>query len=75
MRGLKGSQRIGNNRTTCATCNNFVQAVRRHTLNRLRATFPDKHEELRLKVELDLYPQVIDRFTREHPLSRPTRES
>jgi hypothetical protein len=75
MRGLKGSQRIGNNRASCTTCNQWVQAVRRNTLSRLRDRFPTEHEELRLRVELDLYPQVIDRFDREHPLSaKPTEE-
>jgi hypothetical protein len=69
MRGLKGSQRIGNNRSTCSTCNTFVQAVRRLAFNRMRETYPKEFEAVRLRVELDLYPQVIDRFTIDNPLS------
>lgn len=63
MSGGTGGQRIGNNRSTCPTCNNFAQNVRRLTLTRLKERYPDDYEELRLRTEMDLYPQVIDDFT------------
>jgi hypothetical protein len=63
MAGGEGGQRIGNNRSTCTTCNNFTQNVRRLTLTRLKERFPQDYEELRVRTEMDLYPQVIDDFT------------
>ena len=65
MAGGEGGQRIGNKRSTCKTCNAFTQSVRRLTLTRLKERYPADYEELRLRTEMDLYPQVIDQFTEE----------
>lgn len=59
-RGAGGMTRIGNARSICATCNNFAQNVRRLTLNRLRDSHPQEYERIRIVVEADLYPQVIE---------------
>ncbi len=60
--GFEGGARIGNRRTSCTTCNNFAQATRRLTLVRLKERYPADYEELRLRTEMDLYPQVIDTY-------------
>ncbi|QGZ16796.1 hypothetical protein PBI_DEWDROP_152 [Microbacterium phage Dewdrop] len=54
--------RIGNRRGTCDTCNNFSQAVRRNVAKRLHAIHAEEAERLRLQVELDLYPGVIEKW-------------
>lgn len=61
-RGVGGRARIGNNRNSCTTCNNFVQRVMRLTRKRLKELHPEEYEQIRLRVELDLYPQVIEDF-------------
>jgi len=58
--GLKGSARIGNRRSRCTTCNNFVQNVMRLTAARLREAHPEEYQTLRMRVEYDLYPQVME---------------
>lgn len=63
LAGFDGGARIGNRRSTCQTCNNFTQNVRRLTLTRLKERYPEDYEELRLRTEMDLYPQVIDAWT------------
>lgn len=65
----KSGLRIGNNRNRCTTCNRFVQNVMRMTRKRLKEKHAVEYEEIRLQVELDLYPQVIEDFVTEHPRS------
>lgn len=60
LNNTRGNARIGNRRATCALCNNFVQNVRRLTLKRLKEAHAEEYEQIRLRVELDLYPQVIE---------------
>lgn len=59
---IEGMNRIGNRRGTCDTCNNFSQAVRRGIAKRLHALHAEEAERLRLQVELDLYPAVIEKY-------------
>lgn len=66
MRGLGGGARIGNRRNVCTTCNNFVQNVMRLTRKRLMELHREEYEQIRLRAELDLYPQVIDDWVLEH---------
>jgi len=54
--------RIGNRRNRCDTCNNFAQAVMRLTRKRLKEMHEDEYELLRLQVENDLYPGVIEKW-------------
>lgn len=70
MRELGGSARIGNRRNSCSTCNNFAQNVMRLTRKRLLEEHPDEYAKIRLQVEMDLYPQVIEEHNRMHPLAR-----
>lgn len=60
VHGVGGKARIGNRRSTCTTCNNFAQNVMRLTRKRLKEAHPEEYEEIRVKVEMDLYPQVIE---------------
>lgn len=60
MNGIGGRARIGNRRSRCTTCNNFVQNVMRLTRKRLKELHEDDYARLRLQVERDLYPQVIE---------------
>jgi len=55
-----GGARIGNRRSQCTTCNNFAQNVMRMTRKRLKEAHAEEYEVIRLKVELDLYPQVVE---------------
>lgn len=69
MRGAGGGARIGNRRNRCTTCNNFAQNVMRLTRRELKALHEDEYETIRLRVELDLYPQVLEDFNRiYHPV-------
>jgi len=63
-RGAGGSARIGNFRSICTTCNNFSQNVRRLAQKRLKEEYPEEYEEIRIRVEADLYPQVIEDWSR-----------
>ena len=67
MRGRDGQIRIGNERNNCATCNNFVQNVMRLTRKLLMQRYPGEYAALRMQVEADLYPQVIEDFNRRYP--------
>lgn len=58
--GVGGAARIGNRRSRCSTCNNFAQNVMRLTRARLKERHEDEYQQLRLRCELDLYPQVIE---------------
>lgn len=62
QRGVGGRARIGNNRNRCTTCNNFAQNVMRLTRKRLKELHSEEYEAIRQRVELDLYPQVIENF-------------
>lgn len=62
MRGVPGGARIGNRRNRCTTCNNFAQNVMRMTRKRLKERHEDEYAVIRLQVEMDLYPQVIENF-------------
>lgn len=63
-RGHGGGTRIGNRRGTCSSCNNFNQRVVRLASKFLREKYPEEYAKLRLRAELDLYPQVIEEFIR-----------
>jgi hypothetical protein len=69
MRGIGGGARIGNRRNRCDTCNNFAQNVMRLTRKALRERYRDEYEAIRLRVEMDLYPQVLEDHVRVHPAS------
>lgn len=62
-RGAGGSARIGNYRSVCATCNNFSQTVRRVTMRRLQDLHREDYDRIRVRVEVDLYPQVIEEWS------------
>ncbi len=68
MRGETGQSRIGNRRNRCTTCNNFAQNVMRLTRKRLMELHREDYDEIRVRVELDLYPQVIESWNRKVPL-------
>lgn len=58
--GIGGRARIGNRRSRCDTCNNFAQNVMRLTRKRLKELHEEEYEQVRVRVEIDLYPQVIE---------------
>ena len=58
--------RIGNRRNKCSTCNNFAQNVMRLTRKRLMEAHQEEYDKIRISVELDLYPQVIENFRAAH---------
>jgi hypothetical protein len=60
--------RIGNRRGICMTCNAFVQAVKRHAASRLKELHAEDYERMRLAVEMDLYPGVIEKWNLEKGL-------
>lgn len=60
--------RIGNRRGVCDTCNSFVAAVRRGIDKRLRALHENELDRIRLEVEMDLYPGVIEKWNVEKGL-------
>jgi len=60
--GRGGGARIGNRRSVCTTCNNFAQNVMRMTRKRLKQLHETEYETIRMSVELDLYPQVLEDF-------------
>lgn len=62
--------RVGSRRNMCTTCNNFAQNVMRLTRMQLKALHPDEYETIRARVELDLYPQVIEDFSIKEGLPR-----
>lgn len=61
--GIETWIRIGHRRNSCRTCNNFVRSVDRLALRRLREAHPEEYQALRLMIEADLYPQVMEDFT------------
>ena len=74
MNGRDGKARIGHQRNRCATCNNWAQAVLRQTRKRLKEKYPDLHHAIRMEVELDLYPGVLDDFRKAYPSVEVYRE-
>lgn len=66
-RGIAGNCRIGNRRNGCGTCNAFAQNVLRISRQRLRELHPEEYDAIRLRVEIDLYPQVIERDAQKYP--------
>lgn len=69
MRGHGGGARIGNHRNECTTCNNWAQNVMRLTRKMLKSEHEDEYAKIRFRVEMDLYPQVIEDFIAQHPRS------
>lgn len=59
-RGL-GSVRIGNHRQTCSSCNRFAQAVIRRTGRAFRLAYPQQYDEVRSRVEREVYQDTIER--------------
>lgn len=55
--------RIGNHRNRCTLCNNFVHNVERITRRELVARHAEDFRAIRLRVEFDLYPQVIEEWS------------
>lgn len=68
--GRGGRARIGNRRHHCQACNNFAQAVRRTAYRQLLANHAEEYKSLRLSIELELYPQVLERFLDKYPMAR-----
>ena len=62
MRGIGGKARLGSRRTECRTCNGFAVTVDRKVRQRLKARFPREYAEIRVQVEAELYPGVIEDF-------------
>lgn len=46
----------------------------RLTRRRLKEQHAEEYERIRVQVELDLYPQVVERFMAEHPRAARTEE-
>lgn len=69
-KGKGGGARIGNQRNSCRTCNNWAQNVMRLTRKRLMTTFAKEYKAIQLQVEADLYPQVIEDWNRKKGLPR-----
>lgn len=67
MRGRGGGARIGNRRNSCTTCNNFAQNVMRLTRKRLKERHAEEYEDIRLRVEWELYQRVVAEYDRLHP--------
>lgn len=61
--GHKGKARIGNRRGRCKTCNSFAQNVMRIAREQLKKNHQEEYSRLKLQVEIDLYPQVIEDWT------------
>lgn len=57
-----GTARIGNRRNSCKLCNRFVQKVRRVVHKQLQEQFEDEYKKLTARVELDVYPQVVEEW-------------
>lgn len=60
--GRSGRARLGNYRSVCQTCNNFARRVERRTLKELKDKYREEFRRIRIKVEYDLYPQVIEEW-------------
>lgn len=60
--GVSGSLRIGNRRSSCATCNAFAQAVRRRLVTRLVQEHAELAERMKLDIEAALHPRAVERY-------------
>lgn len=60
--GWGGQARIGNRRSTCATCNNFVRVTEQRALRQLRVMAPDLFERLRLEEAAAEYRALMERW-------------
>lgn len=69
MKGYGGRARIGNRRGRCSTCNNFAQSVMRNTRKQLIELHAEEYMNLRLKAELEVYPEVLKTFISLHPVT------
>jgi hypothetical protein len=69
QRGVGGNARIGSRRSLCGTCNRFNQAVSRTARSLLADKHPDEYSRIRLQVECELYPQVIESFVEKERLN------
>ena len=58
----QNTRRIGNRRRECQTCNNFAANVRRIVAAELARRHTDEYAEIRLRVEMDLYAQVLQDY-------------
>jgi hypothetical protein len=67
MSGIGGGARIGNRRSHCSTCNNFVQNVMRNTRKKLMERHQEEYQRIRLQVEIVLYEKVLADFREKHP--------
>lgn len=72
--GRGGGARIGNRRNVCTTCNNFAQNVMRMTRKRILEIHSDEYRAMRIKVERDLYPQVLEDYLIERGMTEETAE-
>lgn len=71
MRGIGGMARIGNRRNGCKTCNKFAQDVMRLTRKRMLEEYPEEYRRLRVLVEIEQYPDVMEAFMKQYPIARP----
>jgi hypothetical protein len=67
-RGRGGGARIGNHRLTCGTCNRWAQKVMRAARSRLIELHADEYARMRLEIERDLYPGVLEAYSQAHPV-------
>lgn len=58
--GTFGFARIGNARSSCATCNAFAQQVLRRTSSRLKDEYPEDYARLRKEVEPVVYKRILE---------------
>lgn len=61
-KGVARSPRIGNRRSSCATCNRFAQAVLRGTHARMREADPETFAAHRAVVEREVYAATVVRY-------------
>lgn len=54
----QGSNRVGNRRSACGTCNRFTQTVTRRIGVALREAHPDEAAKLRTLIEAQVYADM-----------------
>jgi len=52
-------KRIGNERRTCRTCNNFAQKVLRRSARELQRRYLSEYKVIRTEVERGLYSEMM----------------
>lgn len=73
LHGHGGLARIGNRRGRgCETCNSFSRQIERVAARRLKEKYLAEYERFRMQAELDLYPQVIESFSRRMMIAEKT---